>query len=311
MSISHLFIVFICASLGGWIYESIYCTVKTTHWQNRGFLFGPICPIYGFGFLGASFLYIKVMVENHVSLSWPVLFLICAAGSAVLEYVTSYVLEKLFHARWWDYSKVPLNINGRICLPATTGFGIAGVVFIEWVMPFLGTHMTAGGLRLTVAAEESISLILMFVFGADLALSVSAVTRLMATLERIETEFDQTMRARYEPIGKTQRAIAGKLADAKATVTDKIDLAGERAEDYREALTEYVKNLSHLQVNTLKNIKVFSSVRSSGAAARIMDMMQRGKKAAGSIAGKMNVGRTDETLNTANDKLSNPDTKRM
>ena len=104
MWISKYFVYFVIFSVMGWIYESAFCTIKTGKWQNRGFLYGPLCPIYGVG--AASITFIVDEAEAH-GLSEPAgwqIFLVAFFGSIVLEYVTSYVLEKLFHAYWWDYS---------------------------------------------------------------------------------------------------------------------------------------------------------------------------------------------------------------
>ena len=135
MWISKYFVYFVIFSVMGWIYESAFCTIKTGKWQNRGFLYGPLCPIYGVG--AASITFIVDEAEAH-GLSEPAgwqIFLVAFFGSIVLEYVTSYVLEKLFHAYWWDYSDVPLNINGRVCLPASIGFGIAGLIVVYGIAP--------------------------------------------------------------------------------------------------------------------------------------------------------------------------------
>ena len=107
---------FFIYSFMGWIYESIFCTIKEKKWCNRGFLYGPIIPIYGFGAVIIS-IFVNVSVDNHVTTPWWKVFLVSMVGSAILEYVTSWALEKIFHARWWDYSNMPLNILGQICLP--------------------------------------------------------------------------------------------------------------------------------------------------------------------------------------------------
>ena len=133
--ISKYFIEFIVYSFCGWIWECCYCTVRTHKWQNRGFLYGPIVPIYGTGAVAAMLIFGGLgrtypFLDGAALPVWK-LFLICAAASAVLEYLTSYTLERIFHARWWDYSDMPLNVNGRICLPATTLFGVAGVLIVR------------------------------------------------------------------------------------------------------------------------------------------------------------------------------------
>ena len=230
MSVSHLFLLFFTASFLGWIYECIYCTVKTTRWQNRGFLFGPVCPIYGFGVLGTFLLFSAGSGMKGSLPAWPAVFGVCALGSAILEYLTSFLLEKLFHARWWDYSKAPLNINGRICLPATCGFGAAGVLLVKFAFPFMDRCMQPF-IRGAVSGpvEDLFSLLLMGLLGIDLGLTISSVTSLNETLERIGNEFDEMMESRYAPIGKRQRFLADKISDAGHSAAERIETAGQTA----------------------------------------------------------------------------------
>ena len=283
MSIAHLFNVFIIASFAGWIYESLYCTIKSTRWQNRGFLFGPVCPIYGVGFLGGLALYYAGLSPESAGASpgWPAVFLICAAGSAVLEYATSFALEKIFHARWWDYSHVPLNLNGRICLPATLGFGCAGVIVIRFVLPAILSMVSKAGPGPGIFAEELISLVFMWIFAADMALSISSITSLMHTLEKIEAGFDTRMEASYAPIGKTQRAVAGKIAGAGHAVKDKIGDGLERMGGYKDSLVENARSLTGRQINVLMNMEAFSSKKREGIAARLKEFVLRRDTAAG------------------------------
>ena len=96
-------------SVVGWIYESTLCSVRAHKFINRGFLNGPYCPIYGWG--AVLDILILGKVQNPV-----LLFFLGAIVTCSLEYFTSYIMEKLFHARWWDYSKRKFNINGRVCL---------------------------------------------------------------------------------------------------------------------------------------------------------------------------------------------------
>ena len=98
---------------------------------NRGFLIGPICPIYGFGVL-----LIILLVGNSKS-DLLAVFLKSILVCSVLEYFTSYFMEKLFHARWWDYSKNKYNINGRICLETMLPFGILSTIVIYVVHPLV------------------------------------------------------------------------------------------------------------------------------------------------------------------------------
>ena len=187
MLVSKYFVWFIIYSFMGWIYESTYCTIRKHHWENRGFLHGPIVPIYGVGALLASILFSEFPISGMQEASNLKIFLICFFGSIVLEYTTSWALEKLFHAYWWDYSNVICNINGRVCLPASIGFGLAGILVVRVIYPFVSgmTHDT------NVYLMEALSLVFMFLFGMDMALTISALTNFAKNFNRIESEINE------------------------------------------------------------------------------------------------------------------------
>lgn len=110
--------------------ESVSDTIKKKRFVNRGFLIGPYCPIYGVGVILITILLKKY--NDDVLATFFMSILICG----VLEYMTSYIMEKIFKARWWDYSNNKFNINGRICLETLIPFGIAGTFIIYIANPF-------------------------------------------------------------------------------------------------------------------------------------------------------------------------------
>lgn len=129
MLISYLFF-FAIYSVLGWIYETVLCSIEAGHTVNRGFLNGPYCPIYGFG--AVLFL---ILLGRETS---PILiFLFGALIATATEYVTSVIMERLFNARWWDYSKFKFNLNGRVCLGASVIFGAFALLLIKVIHPFL------------------------------------------------------------------------------------------------------------------------------------------------------------------------------
>lgn len=131
MVIVEYFLYFIIYAFIGWCLEGFCKLVETKQFVNRGFLIGPICPIYGYGVL-----FILLLIGNNTSDILAV-FLKSILICSVLEYFTSYFMEKLFHARWWDYSRKKFNINGRICLETMIPFGILGTVVIYIIHPFI------------------------------------------------------------------------------------------------------------------------------------------------------------------------------
>lgn len=172
MWVSRYVVWFLAYSVLGWMYESAYCTAVERKWENRGFLYGPVCPIYGFGVIGMIAEWQVVQGSGVAVSAWQV-FVATALGSVVLEYVTSWALEKLFHARWWDYSDMPLNINGRVCLPATVLFGLMGllVVYVLYQPTVDLTNMVSPELI------EAMSLVLVGLITVDATLTVTALTR--------------------------------------------------------------------------------------------------------------------------------------
>ncbi len=129
--IAKYFLLALCYAFGGWICEEITCSISEKKLVDRGFLIGPVCPIYGWGGLFIT------LALTRFSEYPVVVFVMAVFLCAILEYSTSYFMEKIFKARWWDYSDKKFNINGRICLETLFPFGILGLVVIYVLNPIL------------------------------------------------------------------------------------------------------------------------------------------------------------------------------
>ena len=121
----------IVISILGWAMEVACKRIEYKRFINRGFLIGPWCPIYGVGAL-----LIVLLLSPHAQSPLSV-FLLAMVLCGALEYITSWLMEKLFHARWWDYSYRRFNLNGRICANTLIPFGLLGVLLVYVVHPFL------------------------------------------------------------------------------------------------------------------------------------------------------------------------------
>lgn len=128
--LSLLFLLFITYSFIGWCMEVGCKLVELKKFINRGFLIGPYCPIYGWGCI------LIIILLNKYTDDPLVLFIMAIVICSILEYFTSYFMEKLFKARWWDYSRRKFNINGRICLETMIPFGLLGCLIMYFVNPF-------------------------------------------------------------------------------------------------------------------------------------------------------------------------------
>ena len=124
----QMVIIFALISFGGWVYETIYCSVVEGEFTKRGFLFGPTCPIYGIGAI-AEWL-ILGQISNPI-----IVFIIGAVLATVIEYSTGLFLERRFKKKWWDYSMFKFNLHGRVCPQASAVFGAFSVTSVFVLVP--------------------------------------------------------------------------------------------------------------------------------------------------------------------------------
>lgn len=122
---------FFVYSFLGWCLEVICKLITEKRFTNRGILIGPICPIYGYGVLIMT-LFFRKYLNDPITL-----FILIIVSCSILEYFTSYFLEKVYHTRWWDYSTKKFNINGRICLETMIPFGILGLLIMNYINPIV------------------------------------------------------------------------------------------------------------------------------------------------------------------------------
>ncbi len=132
LKIQNLLIYYFICSILGWIMEVLYAYSVFGTFVDRGFLYGPMCPIYGWGAVAMVLITEKIRKKKVNTLG---IFFIVTAIFTTLEYLTSLFLELIFNLRWWDYSNYFLNINGRVCLIFSIFFGFIGIVFVKKIYP--------------------------------------------------------------------------------------------------------------------------------------------------------------------------------
>ena len=124
-------LMFFCSAVLGWLMEVTCKLIQFHRFINRGFLLGPYCPIYGFGAV------LVTLLLSRYADSAVTVFVLAMVVCGTLEYLTSYLMEKLFHARWWDYSQKKFNLNGRVCADTLIPFGLLGLGMVYFVKPLL------------------------------------------------------------------------------------------------------------------------------------------------------------------------------
>ena len=234
------FLLFMTYSFLGWVMEVTLGLIQLKKFVNRGFLIGPYCPIYGFGGLLITFLLQKYVNDPIV------LFFMALIICGILEYVTSYLMEKIFHARWWDYSNKKYNINGRVCLDTIIPFGLLGLIIMYVTNPFFIEKYQS-------IAETGLNILfwtILILFLIDNLVSERIIGTLGKTTKRIGKELDNT----EEITKKVKEILLGKSALYRRLLKAYPNIQSIKIKVKEK--TEEFKNQVNEQTNVIKeNVK--------------------------------------------------------
>ena len=235
MMVIEWFLWFIAYSFLGWVYESFICSIGQKRLINRGFLNGPVCPVYGFGAL-VTILFIGQRIDNIVVLFFTGMILTCT-----VEYITAVLLEKLFDAKWWDYSHHRFNIQGRVSLLGAVVFGVLSVFLIKYIHPFVGGVIG----RLPDWTQIALSLIITVLLLLDLYVTVRHLLSLNGRLKEIQSVINDFL-----------EQYAKRAGEIKDSILDKF----ENSEFYNDHIkTLFVLN----KIQNIRIIKAFPKLQST------------------------------------------------
>ena len=214
-----LFLLFLIYGFLGWLCESIYCSIPAKRLINRGFLTGPICPVYGVG--GVLIILLLTPFEDNLFL----LYFFGVLITSMVEYITGWLLEAVFHTRWWDYSNRRFQIQGRVCLRNSLLFGLMAVFLMRCIHPPV--------LRLLESIPEAllpwIAAVGLLCLGADTFLSIRTALQLSGKLQELESILEE-LRNRSE-----ERRKAGLASLQQSLATSQ--------EEFRSHLKERQKEI--------------------------------------------------------------------
>lgn len=241
------FLYFIIYSFFGWLYESTLCSITGKKLVNRGFLNGPVCPVYGFG----AILVVLVFYGKETELL-P-LFLSSMVLTSVVEYSTAVLLEKLFHARWWDYSGRPFNIHGRVYLTGAVVFATLSVLIIKFVHPSVDSLVGS----LSSGSRAVLSGVLFFTLLADLFVTVRHLLLLKLRISAVRDEFDRLIREGEVKLDELKHMLQNKLEDT-VLYTERVKALFQQGQFQNRRLFNAFPNLT-----SLKNSDIFNRLKSS------------------------------------------------
>lgn len=201
-------LIFFIYAFAGWVLESVggIFNPKVKKFVNRGFLIGPYCPVYGIGVVLVSILLKKY--TNDI----PALFFLSILICGTLEYFTGYIMEKLFNARWWDYSKNKFNINGRVCLETLVPFGIVATLIINKINPLVleylnelsnvTLHIISGILSITFIIDFIISFRIILSFKGEIHESKDNTEEIVSKVKDKTDELGEFVKDKAEEVGE-------------------------------------------------------------------------------------------------------------
>ena len=247
--VTQLILFFFFYSFAGWVMETCYCSFIERKYVARGFLYGPICPIYGVGVL-LMILFFKPLTGN------PVLFYVTAVVvMSAWEYLVGWFLEATTHVKYWDYSHIKYNLNGRICLPISLTWGVLSYIVIFWIHP----HTEALFAQIAPWLSHVLCGAAIGVLISDATLTIRQLTliaKLTKSLARISDELQLQL-----SLGKSE--LSDKLDESTAALRARYN---QQIRSWEENSRRFRKNY-HLKPNRNYHISL-EDLRSAAELAR-------------------------------------------
>jgi len=247
MNIYHLLFYFFIYSFIGWCTEVAYAGFKEKQFVNRGFLNGPLCPIYGVGIVAV------VMITSPFEKKMVLLYIVSAMVVTLIELVTGFLMDKLFHHKWWDYKDLPLNIGGYVCLPFSLIWGFACLFVIKIMHPvfvhFVNWMPHTLGLMLLI--------VLMVELLADVTVTYVEVGKLNKQLDAME-KVAHEMHQISDRIGIN---IFEKVTETMELQDKLAEASEEQREKVHDLISRYKSSMKTSRLST-RMIKAFPSMES-------------------------------------------------
>lgn len=299
-TLSQWLLFFFLYSFFGWIWESCYVSLREHRWVNRGFMHGPMLPLYGSG--AVSVLIITLPVRDNL----PLVFIMGMIGATLLEFFTGMVMESLFHVRYWDYSHLKFNVKGYICPVASLCWGVFSIMMVKVVHIPIEEVI----LKIPMAIADGLAFVLTVVAAVDFTQSFNEamdMKKMLAQLDETKVQIrklQERIREASEDMSEKLRTAAGevpeKLRSAAATAgempgrlrtaagdrSEKLrTAAGNRSEKFRTAAGDVPEKLrlelAELKENAAKELHKILS-RSDETHAGAMKQLRRNPTAASS-----------------------------
>lgn len=232
--------IFIIYAFIGWCTEVAYAALDTGKFVNRGFLNGPVCPVYGFGVL------VVVLILTPLKDNFLILFAGSVVLTTVIEFITGFLLEKLFHNQWWDYSNEHFNICGYVCLKFSILWGLACTLVMDMI------HPAVYKLIQIVPKIPGMILLVLFCIAliVDIIITISTILKFNRHLKLLD-ELGVRLKNVSNDIGEN-------IYEGVTTVLEKGD---DFKEDFEQLQAKYKEALERRSIGERRLVKAFPTMR--------------------------------------------------
>ncbi|WP_297567000.1 putative ABC transporter permease [uncultured Faecalibaculum sp.] len=291
----HAYFYFMVYSFGGWVVQGLYVGAKDFRFVNTGFFHGPYVPIFGFGCL------FIIYIVDRLSMNPFWVFVNTFWLTSVLEYITSWYLQKRYHRLWWDYSKHKFNIHGRVCLLNSTLYGVAGLVVTYVFQPWMEDLVA----HIPLHAMQGIMILFTIVFGIDFITTNREMGRHKKALEQLHAHvqravgsvayqdenfaaavaslqkmqensrhmrgfvhqrLDEAYQSSVDRVNRHVQEAGRRMQDAQSAVNARVQEAGARVQQAQEMVESHVQEVSQ-RVNALRQERDKPASGANGKAA--------------------------------------------
>lgn len=250
VEISNLLLYFFIYSFLGWVLESVYKSILLKKWVNSGFLYGPLCPIYGTGAL------IMILFLNSFKNNIFLLFIVGFFVLSVWEYFVGWLLETFFKTKYWDYTKNKFNIKGRVCLLNSIIWGVLGIVFMEFIHPIIETKIVQNPINVIICTNVILSILGI----TDMILSIIKVNKMNKALDKFK-ELGDSLKQKIQELDELniKQTAINKFEGVKESIEEKIE---DVKDDFEEKIKTIEKSIEELKLKQNDiNVKFYKKAK--------------------------------------------------
>lgn len=263
LPISMAFLYFITYAVMGWCMETVYCSTLEKRFVPRGFLYGPLCPIYGVGVL-MMICWFQPLMGN------PVLFYLTATVCmSAWEYLVGWFLETTTHIKYWDYSMYKFNLHGRICLWVCLAWGALSYLVLYFIHPRVAGLLA----RIPDIPRYFLDGVFLGILMADATATVYQLVRTSQMLSRLQQAGDE-LRAQ---VVQSRGELAERMEEARTALSDRLeDLLPNQLDDVGRVLKErYDELMSGAEMMSRRFRAGYRDMRSSGRIFEALESVKR------------------------------------